>query len=133
MQFCYVGVFVQRGDSLYYGKWRERFALPQTLEDLQEVKRIQTEGRGPRAKPPWSAVYVKTPSLPAYINGKLEQQIAREKIIQKKPHWNIAVYYGYNETHGRVSDASSDTRLPYSKQRNLDTLTKSLSIQASAN
>ena len=107
MQFSYVHVFVQQGGSLYYGKWTERFDLPQTLEDLQEVRRIPTEGRGPKVKTSWSAVYVKTPSLLAYVNGNLEKQIAREieacEIIQKNPHPNIATYYGYNETHGRVS------------------------------
>ncbi|KAL4755337.1 hypothetical protein BDW72DRAFT_189101 [Aspergillus terricola var. indicus] len=74
---------------------------------LQEVKQVPTEDRGPEVNTTWSAVYVKTPSLLAYVNGNLEKQIAREvetcEILRKNPHPNIATYYGYIEKHGRVS------------------------------
>jgi serine/threonine protein kinase len=58
-------------------------------------------------KPAWSAIYVKTPSLLAYIDENHEKQIAREvetcEILLKNPHPNIATYYGYKATHGPVS------------------------------
>ncbi|KAL2866153.1 uncharacterized protein BJX67DRAFT_372803 [Aspergillus lucknowensis] len=49
-----------------------------TLEDLQEIKRILTKDRGPEVNTTWLVVYIKTPSLLAYINGNLEKQITRE-------------------------------------------------------
>ncbi|KAL4935318.1 hypothetical protein BDV06DRAFT_234434 [Aspergillus oleicola] len=107
MRFSYVQVFVSQDGILYTGKWTNRLDLPKTLEDLQEVKQITTEDRGPEVNTAWSAVYIKTPSLLAYIHGNLEKQIAREietcEILRKNPHPNIATYYGYNETYGRVS------------------------------
>ncbi|KAL3481913.1 kinase-like protein [Aspergillus californicus] len=106
MQFSYVQVFVLEDGILYTGKWMNRFDLPKKLDDLQEVKQIPTD-RGPEVNPAWSAVYVKTPSLLAYINGNLEKQIAREvetcEILRKNPHPNITTYYGYNQKHNRVS------------------------------
>ncbi|GLA13898.1 hypothetical protein AnigIFM62618_011315 [Aspergillus niger] len=78
MKFSYVEVFVRQDGILYSGKWMDRFQSPKTLEDLDEVKQIQTEDRGPEVKTSWSAVYVKTPSLLAYVNGDLEKQITRE-------------------------------------------------------
>ncbi|EHA28287.1 hypothetical protein ASPNIDRAFT_43403 [Aspergillus niger ATCC 1015] len=107
MKFSYVEVFVRQDGILYSGKWTDRFQSPKTLEDLDEVKQIQTADRGPEVKASWSAVYVKTPSLLAYVNGDLEKQITREvetcEILLRHPHPNIATYYGYMETNGRVS------------------------------
>ncbi|KAL2811825.1 kinase-like protein [Aspergillus cavernicola] len=107
MKFSYVQIFVLQNGILYSGKWMNRLDSPKTLEDLKEVKRIPTEDRGPGVNIAWSAVYVKTPSLLAYVDGNLEKQITREvetcEILRKNPHPNIATYYGYNETHGRVS------------------------------
>jgi len=107
MQFSYIQVFVRQNGILYSGKWANRFDSPKTLDDLQEVKQIQTDDRGPKVNTVWSAVYVKTPSLLAYTDGNLEQQITREvetyEILRKNPHANIAIYYGYQETNGRVS------------------------------
>ncbi|KAL4861371.1 hypothetical protein BDV12DRAFT_180382 [Aspergillus spectabilis] len=107
MKFSYVQVFVLQAGILYTGKWTNRFDLPKTLEDLQEVKQIPTENRGPEVITAWSAVYVKKPSLLAYTDGNLEKRIAREvatcEILRKNPHPNIATYYGYNEIHGRVA------------------------------
>ncbi|KAL4934757.1 hypothetical protein BDV06DRAFT_208325 [Aspergillus oleicola] len=107
IKFSYVQIFVSQGGMLFTGKWMNRLDSPKTLDDLQEVKQIPTEDRGPEVNTTWSAVYVKTPSLLAYINGNLERQIAREvetcEILRKNPHPNIATYYGYNENHGRVS------------------------------
>ncbi|KAL2828623.1 kinase-like protein [Aspergillus pseudoustus] len=107
MKFSYVQVFVLQAGKLYTGKWMNRLDLPKTLEDLQEVKQIPTEDTGPEVNTAWSAVYIKIPSLLTYINGNLEKQIAREvetcELLRKNPHPNIATYYGYNETHGRVS------------------------------
>lgn len=107
MKFYYVQVFVQQGGLLYSGKWKNRLDSPKTLDDLQEVKQVPTEDRGPEVNTAWSAVYVKTPSLLAYVDGNLENQITREveicEILRKNPHPNIATYYGYKETHGRVS------------------------------
>lgn len=107
MKFSYVQVFVRQGDILYSGKWTNRLDSPKTLDDLQEVKQVPTEDRGPEVNTTWSAVYVKTPSLLAYVDGNLEDQISREveicEILRKNPHPNVAVYHGYIETHGRVS------------------------------
>ncbi|KAJ5550361.1 hypothetical protein N7535_001702 [Penicillium sp. DV-2018c] len=107
MKFSYVQVFVRQGGILYSGKWTNRLNSPKTLDDLQELKEIPTEDRGPEVKTAWSAIYVKTPSLLAYIDGNLEKQIAREvetcEILRKNPHPNIATYYGYKDTRGRVS------------------------------
>lgn len=107
MKFAYVECFVRQDGILYSGKWTNRFESPKTLHDLDEVKQIPTADRGPEVKASWSAVYVKTPSLLAYVNGDLEKQIAREveacEILRKHSHPNIATYYGFMETNGRVS------------------------------
>jgi predicted membrane-bound mannosyltransferase len=114
MKFSYVRVFVRQDGVLYSGKWTNRLELPKALEDLQEVNRIPTEDRGPEVNNTWSAVsiagpavYTKTPSLLAYAHGNLEKQITREvetcEILHKNPHPNIATYYGYNQSRGRVS------------------------------
>lgn len=107
MRFSYVQIFARRGGILYTGKWPNRQESPNTLEELQELKQIPTENRGPDVQPTWSAVFVKTPSLLAYADGNLEKQISREieacEILRKNPHPNIATYYGYTESHGRVA------------------------------
>ncbi|KXG53609.1 uncharacterized protein PGRI_006590 [Penicillium griseofulvum] len=107
MQFSYVQVFVRQDGILYSGKWTNRFDSPKTLDDLQDLKKIPTEDRGPKVKAAWSAIYIKTPSLLAYIERNLEKRITREietcEILRKNPHPNIATYYGYHDTHGRVS------------------------------
>lgn len=107
MRFSYVQVFVQQDGILYSGKWSNRLDSPKTLDDLQEVKQISTENRGPEVNDTWSAVYMKTPSLLAYADANLDKQITREvetcEILRKNPHPNIAIYYGCIESHGRVS------------------------------
>ncbi|KAB8263004.1 kinase-like protein [Aspergillus pseudonomiae] len=107
MKFAYVQIFVLQDGILYSGKWTSRLDSPRTLNDRQEVKRIPTEDRGPEVNAAWSAVYVKTPSLLAYIDGNLEKQIAREvetcETLRNNSHPNIATYYGYMETNCRVS------------------------------
>lgn len=107
MKFSYVQVFVRQDGILYSGKWTNRLTPPKTLDDIHELKIIPTEDRGPEIKPAWSAIYIKTPSLLAYIDGNLEKQITREvetcELLRKNPHPNIATYYGYNVTRGRVS------------------------------
>ncbi|KAE8152810.1 kinase-like protein [Aspergillus avenaceus] len=107
MRFSYVQIFARWDGALYSGKWPNRHESPSTLEELQDLKQIPTEDRGPEVKTTWSAVFVKTPSLLAYVDGNLEKRISREveicEILQKKPHPNIATYYGLNESHGRVS------------------------------
>ncbi|KAH8422458.1 uncharacterized protein LDX57_000213 [Aspergillus melleus] len=107
MKFSYVQVFALQDGVLYSGKWANRLLLPQTLDDLYEVRQITTEDRGPAMNLDWSAVYVKTPSLLAYVDENLERQIIREietcEILRKNPHPNIATYYGCTETRGRVS------------------------------
>lgn len=107
VKFSYVQVFVRQDGTLYSGKWSNRLDSPKTLDDLREVKQIPTEDRGPKVNTTWSAVYVKTPSLLAYVDGNLEKKITREveicEVLRKNPHPNIATYYGYTETRGRVS------------------------------
>lgn len=109
MQFSYVQIFARQDGILYSGRWTNRWDSPKALDDLLEVKQIPTEDRGPKAKvdSTWSAVYVKTPSLLALTDGNLEKKIAREvetcEILRKHPHPNIATYYGYTETRGRIS------------------------------
>jgi hypothetical protein len=50
---------------------------------------------------------VKRPSLLAYANDNLDTQIAREvdvcETLRQSPHPNIAIYYGYEESHDRVA------------------------------
>ncbi|KAL4806554.1 kinase-like domain-containing protein [Aspergillus unguis] len=107
MRFAYVQVFVLQDGILYTGKWTNRSDVPKTLQDLEEVKQIPTKDRGPEVNTAWSAVYIKKPSLLAYIDGDLEKQIIREvetcELLRKHPHPNVATYYGYNGTDGRVS------------------------------
>ncbi|GKZ35724.1 hypothetical protein AbraIFM66950_006476 [Aspergillus brasiliensis] len=109
MQYSYVQIFARQDGLLYTGKWTNRYEPPKTLDEIDDLKHIPTEDRGPEVKPTWSAaaVYVKTPSLLAYVMGDLEKQIAREveacEVLRKHPHPNIATYYGYMETRGRVS------------------------------
>ncbi|KAL5363912.1 kinase-like protein [Aspergillus floccosus] len=107
MRFSYTQVFARRDGILYSGKWPNQHDSPNTLEELQEPKRIPTEDRDPEIEESWSAVFIKTPSLLAYIDGNIEKRIAREvetcEILRKKTHPNIATYYGCNECHGRVS------------------------------
>ena len=104
MKFSYVQTFVRQDGILYSGKWMNQLDSPKTLEDLQEVKQIPTEDRGPEVNTSWPVVYVKTPSLLVYVDGNLEKQMTREveicEILRKNPHPNIATYYGYRETHG---------------------------------
>ncbi|KAL2820613.1 kinase-like domain-containing protein [Aspergillus granulosus] len=54
-----------------------------------------------------SRLHKKTPSLLSFANKDLENQILREveacEILRKNPHPNIATYYGYQETNGRIS------------------------------
>ncbi|KAJ5883675.1 uncharacterized protein N7473_010561 [Penicillium subrubescens] len=134
MKFSYVQVFAQQDGMLYSGKCVNRLDMPKTLDDLQELKQISTEDRGPEVNTTWLAVYVKTPSLLAYANGNPEKQISREvetcEILRKNPHLNTAIYYGYMETHGRVSGLCfkryTSTLL---ETVNLSTLTMSLSFQ----
>ncbi|KAJ5364404.1 uncharacterized protein N7496_010117 [Penicillium cataractarum] len=107
LRFSYVQIFARRDGVLYSGKWLNRQESPNTLEELQELKRITIEDRGPEVKTTWSAVFVKTPSLLAYADGNLEKRISREvetcEILRENPHPNIATYYGCNENNGRVS------------------------------
>ncbi|GAD99172.1 predicted protein [Paecilomyces variotii No. 5] len=107
MRFSYVQIFAQRDDLLYSGKWPNRLDSPTTLEELQEPEQIPTDNRGPEMKENWSAVFVKTPSLLAYVDGNLASfDFASDslfEILRKNPHPNIATYYGCNQDHGRVS------------------------------
>jgi serine/threonine protein kinase len=107
MRFSYVQIFAQQDGILYSGKWPNRQESPNTLEELQELKPVPTEDRGPEIKTAWSAVFIKTPSLLAYVDGNLEKRISREvetcETLRKNPHPNIAVYYGCNKSHDRVS------------------------------
>lgn len=72
--------------------------MPKALEGLRDIDEVLTENRGPEVDSTWLGVY---------INPDLETQIAREvetcEILRKSSHPNIASYYGYQETHGRVS------------------------------
>lgn len=55
----------------------------------------------------WSTIYIKRPSLLAYVDGNLEPQITREiemcELLRRHPHPNIAMYFGCDATDGRVS------------------------------
>ncbi|GFF60998.1 kinase-like protein [Aspergillus udagawae] len=108
MEFSYVKYFVRQDGVLYYGKWKNRHQAPETLEQLDEVRQIQTEDRGPEISSTWSVIYIKKPSLLSYADGSdLEKRILREvavcEVLRSNPHPNIASYYGCQETHGRVS------------------------------
>lgn len=109
MRFSYVQIFAQQDGILYSGKWPKGQESPNTLEELQELKRVPTkpEDRGPEIKTSQSAVFVKTLSRLVYIDENLEKRISREvetyEILRKNPYPNIAVYYGCNKSHDRVS------------------------------
>jgi len=107
LMFSYLSVFAKQDGKLYYGKWRERFGKPETLDDLQEIKEVATEDVGPELKTTWSGVHVKTPHLFTLLKPNVDQKIAREveacEIIRKNPHPNIATYYGITEANGKVS------------------------------
>ena len=107
MRFSYVDYYVQQDGALYRGKWKDRYQTPQTLEQLDEIQQIQTEDRGPAIDSTWSLIHVKKPSLDAYLNPDLEEQLRREitvcELLRQHPHPNIAAYYGCQETRGRVS------------------------------
>lgn len=104
MQFSYV-----HGKTAYYTPENGQTDShhPKTLNDLQDLKQIPTENRGPEIKLDWLAVYTKTPSLLTNASDNLQNQIAREietcEILRKNPHPNIATCYGCIETNGRVS------------------------------
>lgn len=106
--FSYVTYFIQQNGILYIGKSKDRFGVPDSLEQLDDVQRIQIEDRGPVVRAAWSTVYMKTPGLFAYTSGSdLEKRIFYEvevcEILRQNPHPNIATYYGCQETKGRVS------------------------------
>ncbi|KAK4141710.1 kinase-like domain-containing protein [Dichotomopilus funicola] len=109
---CVKGV-VRHNDSVYFGKWKHRRRSPVDLSELYDVKRVETDDRGPRVQPSWTIVseqscYIKTPSLLDYAGAPdLERRILREvetcEILRSHPHPHIASYYGCLETRGRVS------------------------------
>jgi serine/threonine protein kinase len=110
-KFSYVKYFLRQDGVVYYGEWHNnRSETPDHLGELRKLQQIQTEGRGPKIRPTWLGVYVKTPSLLAYINGfvDIETQIRREVdtceiLREKQPRPNIATYYGCQVTRGQVS------------------------------
>ncbi|PWY85857.1 hypothetical protein BO94DRAFT_467555 [Aspergillus sclerotioniger CBS 115572] len=108
MKFSYVKYFIQQNGTLYHGKWKNRSQRPMTLSELDDVQEIQTLDRGPAINNTWSTIYIKQPSLLSYADRcDLSQRIHREvtvcEILRNNPHPNIAVYYGCQETRGRVS------------------------------
>ncbi|PYI01510.1 hypothetical protein BO78DRAFT_411418 [Aspergillus sclerotiicarbonarius CBS 121057] len=107
-KFSYVKYFVQQDGALYYGKWKNRYQPPETLDQLEEVEKIQTDDRGPAIQSTWSTIYIKSPNLLSYTDGcDVEKRILREvsicEILRGNPHPNIAAYYGCQESGGRVS------------------------------
>ena len=112
-QFQYVAVIVRYNGSLYTAKWAHRTQQPSEFSQLDDIKPIITEDRGPIVETAWQigpadGCYFKTPSLSAYTsNVDLEGRISREietcEILRKNPHRNIASYLGCREIRGRVS------------------------------
>ncbi|KAE8357034.1 kinase-like protein [Aspergillus coremiiformis] len=107
-KFSYVQYFVQQDGALYHGKWHDRHQAPEALEQLDEVRQIQTEDRGPAIRSTWSLIYIKKPNLLTFASGlDLETLILNEvavcEILRENPHPNIASYYGCEETRGLVS------------------------------
>ncbi|KAL4957021.1 kinase-like domain-containing protein [Aspergillus filifer] len=107
LAFAYVQYFVQQEGILYRGKWQDRYNDPRTLDQLEDVKEVQTKDRGPKLQDAWSQIYIKTPSLFQFATADLEEQLHREvsvcEILRRNPQPNIAVYYGCQQTNGRVS------------------------------
>lgn len=109
---CVKGI-VRHNDSVYFGKRRDRRRSPLGLSELYDVKRVETEDRGPKVQPSWTVVsdqscYIKAPSLFDYAGAPdLERRILREaetcEILRSHPHPHVASYYGCLETRGRVS------------------------------
>lgn len=110
--FLYTRYFVRENGILYYGITPDRWFVPRTIDQLEEVQRINTLDRGPRVEEGWAVIsgygcYIKSPNLFMYLEGpNLESQIRREvevcEILRQNPHPNIASYYGVREINGRV-------------------------------
>ncbi|KAH6621615.1 kinase-like domain-containing protein [Chaetomium sp. MPI-SDFR-AT-0129] len=113
LEFDCVKGIVRHNESVYFGKWKDRTRSPLDLSELYDVKRVETDDRGPKVQLSWTVVleqscYIKTPSLLDYAGTPdLERRIFREvetcEILRSHPHPNIASYYGCLETRGRVS------------------------------
>lgn len=109
---CMQGV-LRDGDDLYFAKWSKRIQTNVDPSWIYDVRRLETKDRGPMVKPAWTVAgsandyYIKRPGLLDYVDEGLEERICREvevcEIISKKPHPNIATYYGCVDTRGRVS------------------------------
>ena len=114
LEFDCVRGIVRYNSIVYIGKWQDRRRFPLTLSELYDVKRVETDGRGPQVQP-WmvrvaskQSCYIKTPSLFDFAGAPdLERRIHREvevcEILRKHPHPNVASYRGCLETQGRVS------------------------------
>ncbi|KAK3299634.1 kinase-like domain-containing protein [Chaetomium fimeti] len=113
LQFDSVIGIVRYNSSLYIGKWQDRRHPPLSLSDVYDVKRVETDGRGPQVQSSWTIAstqsgYIKTRSLFDYAGAPdLERRILLEvetcEVLRKYPHPNIASYHGCLETRGRVS------------------------------
>lgn len=114
LRFDCVKVIVRDDSGVYFGKWQDRRHHPVSLSELYDVKRVETDGRGPKVQPSWTVTseqqscYTKTPSLFDLTDAPdLEQRILRKveicETLRKHPHPHLASYYGCLETQGRVS------------------------------
>jgi serine/threonine protein kinase len=116
LEFDRVEGIVRYNSVVYFGKWQDRRHPPLSLSELYDVKRVETDDRGPEVQPSWtvasskpsSSCYIKTPSLFDYAcTPDLERRILREvetcEVLRKHPHPNVASYRGCLETRGRVS------------------------------
>ncbi|KAL4909229.1 hypothetical protein BDW74DRAFT_174431 [Aspergillus multicolor] len=110
LKFSHVKYLVKYEGGLYYGKWNDRHEPPTAFSQLDDIKKVKTEDRGPNISPGWSQIYIKTPPVLAYVQrseADLEEDIRREvsvcEILKQNPHRNIAIYYGCQELNGRVS------------------------------
>ncbi|KAK4237875.1 hypothetical protein C8A03DRAFT_44289 [Achaetomium macrosporum] len=92
LEFNCVKGIVRYNGVLFFVKWRDRQQPPPDLSQLYDVKRLETDGRGPEVKPSWTVASGQT----CYTC----------EILKKHPHPNVASYYGTQETRGRVSGLS---------------------------
>jgi hypothetical protein len=114
LEFDRVEGIVRYNSVVYFGKWQDRRHPPLSLSELYDVKRVETDDRGPEVQPSWtvasskpsSSCYIKTPSLFDYAcTPDLERRILREvetcEVLRKHPHPNVASYRGCLETRVR--------------------------------
>lgn len=109
----YVKVIVLYNDQYYIGSWKDRKQLPDQFCQLENVRIIHTERRGPELRPHWTRAtpgngrWLKKPEIEDCLDNDLEVRMAHEiemcELVRRHHHPNLAVYYGCSEADGRAT------------------------------